>query len=121
MPAHVGPPTAFLSRAARGAGQATTSRWLWPVAGCRCASRGPGPLPSAPTSVTVYRDKAGHWWASFQRNVARKQKGSKNRAEAKRANAMASAKVATSARTSTTKPRMGSWPATAGSAARTWG
>ncbi len=105
------------------------------------------PLPSAPTSVTVYRDKAGYWWASFvaevelpvapvvltgkstgldmgletfataedeahdvanprfartaakalarsQRNVARKQKGSKNRAEAKRALAMASAKVA---------------------------
>ncbi|HXR22815.1 MAG TPA: transposase [Acidimicrobiales bacterium] len=23
------------------------------------------PLPSAPTSVTVRRDKAGHWWASF--------------------------------------------------------
>ncbi|HSS08293.1 MAG TPA: transposase, partial [Acidimicrobiales bacterium] len=23
------------------------------------------PLPSAPTSVTVYRDRAGRWWASF--------------------------------------------------------
>ncbi|MHB1711918.1 MAG: hypothetical protein ACYCV7_11030, partial [Acidimicrobiales bacterium] len=23
------------------------------------------PLPSTPTSVTVYRDKGGRWWASF--------------------------------------------------------
>jgi putative transposase len=105
------------------------------------------PLPSAPSSVTVYRDKAGHWWANFvvevglpvapvvltarstgldmglatfataedeahdvanprfarraakalarsQRNVARKQNGSKGRTKAKRRLAVLSAKVA---------------------------
>jgi putative transposase len=105
------------------------------------------PLPSEPSSATVYRDRAGHWWASFvveielpeapvaptgratgldvgletfatteeeahdianprfarraakalarsQRNMARKQKGSKGREKAKRRLAVVSAKVA---------------------------
>jgi putative transposase len=105
------------------------------------------PLPSAPTSVTVYRDKAGSWWASFvcrvevpdspvaatrrstgldvgvttfattehpasdvanprfakvaakamaraQRHLARKQKGSKGRAKARRRKARLDSRVA---------------------------
>jgi putative transposase len=37
------------------------------VAGGRVALRAvwSRPLPSTPTSVTVYRDRAGRWWASF--------------------------------------------------------
>ena len=120
-------------------------RWRWPAGGPICGCVWSRPLPSAPRSVTVYRDAAGRWWASFvvrvepepvgatgqstgvdvglstfatteyadadvpnprfaraaakalarsQRNLARKQKGSKNRVKAKTARAKVEAHTA---------------------------
>ncbi len=50
-----------------GAGQGPDDRLEVATAGRRTALRvvWSRPLPSAPTSVTVYRDRARRWWASF--------------------------------------------------------
>ncbi len=55
-----------------GVGVGTNDRLDVAVAGGRVALRvvWSRPLPSVPTSVTVFRDRAGRWWASFVCRVA---------------------------------------------------